>query len=111
MPHFNKLTPAELERLALLLEELGEAQQAIGKILRHGYDKFNPFSHPSSDPTNRQSLERELGDVEYALELLCAAGDLRAGEIHGARNRKAERIGEYLHHQRKTPRPRRHKAP
>lgn len=32
--HFNGLTPAEAERLALLLEELGEAQQAIGKILR-----------------------------------------------------------------------------
>ena len=35
---FNKLSAAEAERLALLLEELGEAQQAIGKILRHGYE-------------------------------------------------------------------------
>lgn len=34
---FNDLSNAELERLALLLEELGEAQQVIGKILRHGY--------------------------------------------------------------------------
>lgn len=33
----NKLNDAQSERLALLLEELGEAQQAIGKILRHGY--------------------------------------------------------------------------
>lgn len=110
MAHFNKLTPAELERLALLLEELGEAQQAIGKILRHGYDNYNPFSHPSSVPTNRQSLERELGDVEYALHLLCEAGDLTAREIHKARNGKAEKISEYLHHQLKTPRPRRHEG-
>lgn len=36
MEHFNQLSPAEAERLALLSEELGEAQQAIGKILRHG---------------------------------------------------------------------------
>ena len=42
MKHFNQLTPAEAERLALLLEELGEAQQAIGKILRHGYASTHP---------------------------------------------------------------------
>jgi hypothetical protein len=40
MEYFNSLTPAELERLSLLLEELGEAQQAIGKILRHGYKEL-----------------------------------------------------------------------
>lgn len=34
---FNQLTNAQAERLHILLEELGEAQQAIGKILRHGY--------------------------------------------------------------------------
>ena len=32
---FNKLSDAETERLAILAEEMGEAQQAIGKIIRH----------------------------------------------------------------------------
>ena len=33
---FNGLTPAEAERLALLMEECGEVVQIIGKVLRHG---------------------------------------------------------------------------
>lgn len=60
MDHYNKLTPAETERLAHLLEELGEAQQIIGKILRHGYDNYHP-----DDPnktTNRSMLAADKGD-------------------------------------------------
>lgn len=53
--HFNQLTPAEAERLALLAEECGEVIQAIGKILRHGYES----RHPDGGPTNREALERE----------------------------------------------------
>lgn len=34
---FNGLSPAEVERLALLAEECGEVIQTVGKILRHGY--------------------------------------------------------------------------
>ncbi len=48
---FNGLTDAQAERLALLLEELGEAQQAIGKILRHGYESMSPFDETKT--TNR----------------------------------------------------------
>ena len=36
MDNFNRLSPAEYERLAILAEEMGEAQQALGKIMRHG---------------------------------------------------------------------------
>ena len=38
----NGLNDAEAERLAILLEEFGEAQQAVGKILRHGYESYDP---------------------------------------------------------------------
>jgi hypothetical protein len=55
MDHFNRLTPAEAERLALLLEELGEAQQIIGKILRHGYESYHP---DDPETTNRTLLAR-----------------------------------------------------
>lgn len=37
------LTNAELERLAILMEECAEVQHIIGKIIRHGYESFNPF--------------------------------------------------------------------
>lgn len=92
--HFNQLTPAEAERLALLLEELGEAQQAIGKILRHGYES----THPDGGPTNREALERECGDVRHAMIRLCDAGDLSKLAIHDRADAKAVQVVRYLHH-------------
>ncbi|HEY9146980.1 MAG TPA: hypothetical protein VIN36_09870 [Thiobacillus sp.] len=95
MKHFNQLTPAEAERLALLLEEMGEAQQIIGKILRHGYES----RHPDGGDTNRGLLEKELGDVRHAMILLCLADDLDKSAIHDHADRKAIKVCQYLHHQ------------
>lgn len=98
--HFNRLTPAEAERLALLLEEMGEAQQLIGKILRHGYESFHPDD--DKETPNRRLLEKEVGDVMASLDLLYAANDLRIEHTEQARRRKHEKVHRYLHHQ---PRP------
>ena len=95
MTHFNQLTPAEAERLAMLLEELGEAQQAIGKILRHGYES----KHPNGGLTNRHDLEREIGDIHAALRLLTLSGDLDGSAIALAATKKMARINVYSHHQ------------
>ncbi len=70
--HFDKLTPAEHERLALLSEEMGEAIQIIGKIMRHGYNS----RHPDGGPTNRTLLQEELGDAAHAVNLMCVECDL-----------------------------------
>lgn len=97
---FNKLSPAGAERLALLLEEMGEAQQAIGKILRHGYESRNPegrFGHVG--PSNRQALENELGDVLHAIDRLCESSDVNKNNIDRATARKAVSVGQWLHHQ------------
>lgn len=96
-PFSNGLSDQEAERLALLLEELGEAQQAIGKILRHGYESRNP--HDPNAISNRHALERELGDVQYAIALIEYAGDVDGIAVNNARVAKAGRIGPYLHHQ------------
>ena len=100
---FNKLNPGELERLAVLLEELGEAQQAIGKILRHGYDTYNPLLEPDSDGNpvtcNREDLEKELGDILCAIDLMNAARDIRRGVIELRADQKREKISGWLHHQ------------
>ncbi len=61
--HFNQLSPSEAERLAMLAEGCGEVVQAIGKILRHGYES----THPDGGPTNRATLERECGDVYHSI--------------------------------------------
>lgn len=93
--HFNDLTPAEAERLALLLEEMGEAQQIIGKILRHGLDSY----HPDSGAVNRNLLEKELGDVLAAIDLIVEARDIDAGQVDGHRQAKHVKVRRYLHHQ------------
>lgn len=98
MKHFNGLTPAEAERLALLLEELGEAQQAIGKILRHGYESRSPYGGPS----NRNALILELGDVQFAIKLLCESGDLEELHIADRIVEKLSTVTQYLHHQPAT---------
>lgn len=95
MKNFNQLTPAEAERLALLLEELGEAQQAIGKILRHGYES----RHPDGGPTNREALEREMGDVYHAMVRMWSTGDLDGNAVTQRADDKARTVGRYLHHQ------------
>lgn len=66
--HFNELTPAQAERLAILMEECGEVVQIIGKILRHGYDSCSPFG--ANPETNRQALVRELFDIKAAALLI-----------------------------------------
>lgn len=78
----------------MLSEEMGEAIQAIGKVLRHGYDS----RHPDGGPTNKESLERECGDVRHAMIRLCASGDLDKQRIHDCADIKAKTVSKYLHH-------------
>ncbi len=97
MHHFNELNPSEAERLALLAEEMGEAQQAIGKILRHGYESVNPDNE--GGPTNRGALTREVGDVLLAISLLTEAKDLRIEDVNARADHKRQTVKRYLHHQ------------
>jgi NTP pyrophosphatase (non-canonical NTP hydrolase) len=91
----NRLDKAETERLAILLEEMGEAQQMIGKVLRHGYES----THPNGGPTNRRALERELGDVLVAIKMMCRSGDLNEQFIEENEKQKEKTGKKWLHHQ------------
>lgn len=63
----ERLTNAELERLALLGEECGEVQHMIGKILRHGYENC----HKDYDYVkNRDLLRKEILDLLAAIRLM-----------------------------------------
>jgi NTP pyrophosphatase (non-canonical NTP hydrolase) len=74
----NWVSPASTERLAILAEEMGEALQIIGKILRHGWYA----THPDEPATpNNELLEREMGDVMAAVRLHTLSGDLNPGQI------------------------------
>lgn len=90
---FNGLTDAQAERLYILSEELGEAQQAIGKILRHGYESGWNGSY------NRDDLEKELGHVYYAISMLRYSEDIDNWKIIENAAYKAQSIKPFLHHQ------------
>ena len=93
----NELANEQLERLAFLAEELGEAQQAIGKIIRHGFESYNPTIDDGK--TNRRELETELGHVQHAIDLLIFNRDLSAKGIIAERNNKRESVKKWMHHQ------------
>lgn len=91
----NQLTPAEAERLAILAEECGEVVQAVGKILRHGFES----RHPDGGPTNREMLMRECGDVYFAIAKLTENKDIDGHRVTVCADYKAHSVKPYLHHQ------------
>ena len=96
----NELSDAELERLAILSEEMGEALQVVGKILRHGYESANPLLEEFI--SNTTLLEKELGHVKYAMEAMILRGDVSESEVANECDKKAESIQRWLHHQGKS---------
>jgi NTP pyrophosphatase (non-canonical NTP hydrolase) len=97
--HFNNLTPAEAERLAMLAEECGEVIQVIGKILRHGYESC----HPTTGAKNRTRLGEEVTDVLALINLMDGVESDFAVSSVGlqlALNRKLK----YSHHQQDSQR-------
>ncbi len=97
--HFNKLSPAEAELLALLAEECGEVIQMIGKVLRHGLDSYPPGGGES----NRVQLADEAGQVLAAIHLLTERGVLSDVEVGCGKAGKLQRVFKYLHHAEKLP--------
>lgn len=95
--NFNSLTPAETERLSILAEECAEVVQIVGKILRHGYESHSPKDVTAT--TNRELLVREIGDVSFAVKMLCKSGDIADIRITERAVEKSEKIKPYLHHQ------------
>ena len=95
--HFNKLTPAEAERLALLMEECGEVVQIVGKIFRHGAHSHHPDK--PDGPSNIEHLMKEIGDVFHAVDRLVDAEDLDREEIELCQASKSVLVKKYLHHQ------------
>lgn len=94
--NFNKLTPAETERLAILMEECAEVIHVCGKILRHGYDSTHPDDQ--SNTNNRRLLAKELGDLTFAVVLLESNDDISPSVRHNAWSEKSKSIQKYLHH-------------
>jgi len=86
---------AEREALALLVEELGEAIQVVGKILRHGWDSQNPLTLGAM---NREALAGELGDVLAAITIIAQTGRITQLELAQNQAAKLVRVRRWLHH-------------
>ena len=99
--HFNELSEAEAERLAILAEECAEVIQVVGKILRHGYESFNP--HDPDGRINKRLLETEIGDLFCIVRMMTVQGDVLASLIEARSSFKTSKFdngkGPYLHHQ------------
>lgn len=92
LPHFNGLTPAQAELLAMLAEECGEVIQVVGKILRHGYESYHP-DRPHI--TNHDLLAAELTDLSAVLGRIVLVEKLPFGDVEKAWAKKMT----FAHHQ------------
>lgn len=94
--HFNHLSEAEAERLAMLIEEAGEVITAATKILRHGYERRHPLA--GAHHSNREDLEREIGDFVGIYYHLIDQRDLNGDRIIYHCSVKIAKAQRYMHH-------------
>lgn len=66
------------------------------KIIRHGYESKNPTIDNST--TNRNMLQRELGDLLYAIDLMDNQKDITWSNLRQHQENKAQRVNKYLHY-------------
>ena len=92
----NNLSPAQIERYALLFEEMAEAIQVIGKILRHGVKPTDPHTNITYD--NTTDLEREIGQIKHAIILAESHGDISELKIMEHTKERFNTVNKYLHH-------------
>lgn len=100
------ITDAQRERLAYLAEECAEVIQACAKIMRHGFDSYDPTNpnvikadDGSFSPNNANDLEKELGHIFVGIQMLKNTGDINSENVFNAKSDKLTKIGKYLYHQ------------
>jgi hypothetical protein len=81
------------ELLTCLSEEHAESVQATCKALRHGLDS-NWAGRLQR--TNREDIERELGQVLAVMDMLVVSGVLSLDRIENARRDKCKTIQPFL---------------
>lgn len=94
---YDTMTPEEYERFSLLVEEIGEVLQIIGKIQRHGYHA----SFEGIEYDNRGDLETELGHLMFAIHLMAQRGDISTNNVERSMILKSHKVWKYLHYNRK----------
>lgn len=95
--NFIKPSNSELERLAILAEEMAESSKIINKIIRFGYENYNPYD--ALKITNRELLAIELGHVEAMINLLIDNNDIDKETIEKSIDNKIIKVKEWTFYQ------------
>jgi len=98
----ENLTPAQRERLSILMEECSEVIQMVGKILRFGYESKYPNRNDAL--TNKERIEDEIRDVLAIIQLMTEHVDLDANRLasKGRVNEKLKKIRKWTSYQHST---------
>jgi NTP pyrophosphatase (non-canonical NTP hydrolase) len=96
------LSAAEEERLSLLMEECAEVIHICAKIKRHGFASAHPAERDSLI-SNRQNLQKEIGHVLAAMDLMIANEDISSRYIVEGRVYKRGSVRQWLHFKHRFP--------
>lgn len=95
--HYSDLTYSQMERLHMLSEEAAEVIKASMKVLRHGYQNYNP-DDSGNGKINRDDLERELGDLFGIAHHMQRHKDVDATLVGNHSNNKLGKSRPYMHY-------------
>jgi NTP pyrophosphatase (non-canonical NTP hydrolase) len=79
------------EVMLIAQEECAEVIQAISKVFRFGMDDV----HPTTNKSNRDSLEEEVGDLLCMIELLQEHGIVNSTSVLNANVRKRNKLKKW----------------
>ena len=77
------------EILLITQEECAEVTQAISKVFRFGLNERWP---EPIDPTNKERLEEEAGDLLCMIDIMVEQGIISDEKLNKARNSKREKL-------------------
>jgi NTP pyrophosphatase (non-canonical NTP hydrolase) len=77
------------EILLITQEECAEVTQAISKVFRFGLNERWP---EPIDPTNKERLEEEVGDLLCMIDIMVEKGIISDEKLNKARNSKREKL-------------------
>jgi hypothetical protein len=96
MAAFANLREDQRERLELLIEEASEIIKAGTKILRHGYDSYNPDDPEAGN--NERHLRKELLELFTVAERMMAEHDISRIDFNKSVEVWKKKL-QYCHHQ------------
>ena len=77
------------EILLITQEECAEVTQAISKVFRFGLNERWP---EPIDPTNKERLEEEAGDLLCMIDIMVEQGIISDEKLNKARNNKRQKL-------------------